>query len=90
MSEGLKIYFCGSIRGGRKYEDMYKHLVQILKGYGRVLTEKVADDKLREAEGRRFSMLYRGNLQTWSMNGLLFKNPYYDIKTLTLKLRNRS
>ena len=36
-----KIYFCGSIRGGTQDSVLYERLIQLLKNYGRVLTEPV-------------------------------------------------
>ena len=47
----LKIYFCGSIRGGRGDAAWYAKLVAHLKTYGTVLTEHVGDAKLLE-QGR--------------------------------------
>lgn len=42
MSENRKIYFAGSIRGGRQDADLYLRIVEQLKIYGTVLTEHVA------------------------------------------------
>ncbi|XP_072032576.1 5-hydroxymethyl-dUMP N-hydrolase-like [Amphiura filiformis] len=39
----LKIYFCGSIRGGRQDGDLYAKLIKQLQSYGTVLTEHVGD-----------------------------------------------
>jgi 2'-deoxynucleoside 5'-phosphate N-hydrolase len=41
-----KIYFAGSIRGGREDVDIYLEIVEHLKVYGDVLTEHVADKGL--------------------------------------------
>jgi len=41
----MKIYFCGSIRGGRQLASNYASLVSILRSYGQVLTEHVGDDQ---------------------------------------------
>lgn len=46
-----KIYFCGSIRGGRQDADLYARLITMLKGYGTVLTEHIGDTNLT-VEGR--------------------------------------
>lgn len=40
----MKIYFAGSIRGGRDDKDLYHQLIQHLSRYGEVLTEHVGDD----------------------------------------------
>ena len=37
----LKIYFCGSIRGGRQDADLYARIIKQLESYGKVLTEHV-------------------------------------------------
>ena len=44
----MKIYFAGSIRGGRDDKDLYLQLIQYLAQYGQVLTEHVGDEKLTE------------------------------------------
>ena len=41
MPNEIKIYFCGSIRGGRQDADLYARLIEHLKTYGPVLTEHV-------------------------------------------------
>jgi len=38
---GMKIYFAGSIRGGRKDQEQYKKLIDYLRNFGTVLTEHV-------------------------------------------------
>lgn len=40
----MKIYFSGSIYGGRQKLDTYKKLINELKEYGEVLNAEVADD----------------------------------------------
>lgn len=44
----MKIYFAGSIRGGRDDKDLYLQLIQHLAQYGQVLTEHVGDRNLTE------------------------------------------
>ena len=46
----LRIYFAGSIRGGRDDVQLYVRIIRLLLKYGTVLTEHVADPKL-EAVG---------------------------------------
>lgn len=54
----MKVYFCGSIRGGRDDVTTYQRIIQKLKSYGSVLTEHVGSDTLSSwgeaavAEGR--------------------------------------
>ena len=42
----MKIYFAGSICGGRNDEAIYLDIVEKLRGYGRVLTEHVSSSNL--------------------------------------------
>lgn len=42
----MKIYFAGSIRGGRQDQDLYLEIINILKNYGKVLTEHIGDKNL--------------------------------------------
>jgi nucleoside 2-deoxyribosyltransferase len=42
----MKIYFGGSIRGGRDDKDLYSQIIQLLKKYGEVVTEHVGDADL--------------------------------------------
>jgi hypothetical protein len=41
----MKIYFAGSIAGGREYVELYLELISHLKRYGEVLTEHIGNDK---------------------------------------------
>ena len=45
----MKIYFAGSIRGGRGDAQLYKEIIELLKEYGEVLTEHVGDEALSSA-----------------------------------------
>lgn len=42
----MRIYFAGSIRGGREDQAIYAQIIAILTGFGEVLTEHVADASL--------------------------------------------
>ena len=44
----MKIYFAGSIRGGRdeKYAEIYSQIIEFLQGYGQVLTEHIGKKDL--------------------------------------------
>ena len=44
----MKIYFAGSIRGGRDDKDLYQELITYLKEYGTVLTEHIGKSTLLE------------------------------------------
>jgi nucleoside 2-deoxyribosyltransferase len=42
----MKIYFAGSIRGGRDDKDLYSKIITLLSKFGAVLTEHVGDKTL--------------------------------------------
>ena len=42
----MKILFNVSVRGGREYQPIYKQIVGILKQYGEVLSEHLAEAEL--------------------------------------------
>jgi len=45
----MKIYFAGSIRGGREDAELYLRIIEHLKEYGKVLTEHVGNPSLTNA-----------------------------------------
>jgi len=47
----MKIYFCGSIRGGRQDADLYFRMINALKQHGTVLTEHVGSPSLTDKGG---------------------------------------
>ena len=49
MSKNLKIYFGGSLKGGRSKVEDYKKIVDYLKTIGTVLDEHVADPNLQSS-----------------------------------------
>jgi len=51
----VKIYFCGSIRGGRELAATYETLITMLQVYGRVLTEHLGDDNEIQTRDRVLS-----------------------------------
>lgn len=42
----MKIYFAGSIRGGRDDRELYLEIINLLGKYGKVLTEHIGDKTL--------------------------------------------
>jgi nucleoside 2-deoxyribosyltransferase len=46
MNSRAKIYFAGSIRGGRQDQALYLEIIERLKQYGQVLTEHIGDSAL--------------------------------------------
>jgi nucleoside 2-deoxyribosyltransferase len=47
----MKIYFAGSIRGGRQDAALYSQIIELLKGHADVLTEHVGETDPDHAEG---------------------------------------
>ncbi|SHF45453.1 Nucleoside 2-deoxyribosyltransferase [Mariniphaga anaerophila] len=45
----MKIYFAGSIRGGRADAALYLEIIEFLKTFGEVLTEHIGDPNLTSA-----------------------------------------
>ena len=52
-----KIYFCGSIRGGRDDAEIYARIIKYLQAYGQVLTEHVGATEQHFQEGRFYVWL---------------------------------
>lgn len=44
----MKIYFAGSIRGGREDAALYLQIIEYLKTFGEVLTEHIGDQNLSD------------------------------------------
>ena len=44
----MKIYFAGSIRGGRQDAEIYAQIIDFLQDYGEVLTEHVGSNELMD------------------------------------------
>ena len=42
----MKIYFAGSIRGGRSDAKLYLKIIEYLKNFGEVLTEHIGEDSI--------------------------------------------
>lgn len=51
----MKIYFAGSIRGGRADKELYLQLIQHLQKHGNVLSEHIGDTKLTETGEKQLS-----------------------------------
>ena len=51
----MKIYFAGSIRGGREDSEIYREIISELKKYGDVLTEHFGDDVIVREIGERLT-----------------------------------
>lgn len=60
----MKIYFAGSIRGGRGDADLYGELIVLLQGYGTVLTEHIGDKHLSvHGEGKAVEYIFERDVQ---------------------------
>lgn len=46
--KSMRIYFAGSIRGGREDAALYQQIIDFLKSYGEVLTEHIGDANLTD------------------------------------------
>jgi 2'-deoxynucleoside 5'-phosphate N-hydrolase len=44
----MKIYFAGSIRGGREDKEIYLQIIEYLSEYGKVLTEHVGSQNIND------------------------------------------
>lgn len=51
----MKIYFCGSISGGRDLAATYEKMIGMLGSYGKVLTEHLGSDEVIESKDRVMS-----------------------------------
>ena len=69
----MKIYFAGSIRGGRKDQQLYSQIIDYLGQYGEVLTEHVGDPALTidGNDGPTDSYIYNRDLEWLKTSDLL-------------------
>jgi hypothetical protein len=54
----MRVYFAGSIRGGRQDADLYSELIAFIKRYAEVLTEHVGDQSLTGDQGEGYNASY--------------------------------
>lgn len=61
----MKIYFAGSIRGGRNDASLYQEIIGFLSNFGEVLTEHIGDPNLTEIgdEGPDDSFIHDRDLE---------------------------
>ncbi len=56
----MKIYFAGSIRGGRDDAPLYAEIIRVLQAHGTVLTEHIGDALLSaHGEGKAAETIFR-------------------------------
>lgn len=59
----MKIYFAGSIRGGRDDAPLYAEIIRLLQAYGQVLTEHIGDQGLSiHGEGKVAESIFQRNV----------------------------
>lgn len=59
-----KIYFAGSITGGRGDKSLYQKIIKLLKNYGQVLTEHIGDQNLSSTgENKDKNFIYKRDIQ---------------------------
>ncbi len=51
----MKIYFAGSIKGGREKREEYKKLIEFLKEFGYVLTEHIGNENVVISNEEKYS-----------------------------------
>lgn len=69
----MNIYFAGAIRGGREKVNDYQKIVEVLKEYGNVLTEHVANPKLTvTGEGLKPEEVYERDVKWLDECDILF------------------
>ena len=65
----MKIYFAGSIRGGRDDRQLYADIIKLLRNHGEVLTEHVGNDALSSYGEQHFTNEYIYNRDVeWLMS----------------------
>lgn len=63
MKKPIKIYFAGAIRAGRDDGHIYSDIVELLKGFGTVLTEHVGDRTLSDkGENKPITYIFRRDI----------------------------
>ena len=69
----MNIYFAGAIRGGRQKVEDYAKIVEVLKEYGNVLTEHIANPKV-DIFGEKLSAqeVYMRDVEYLKENDILF------------------
>lgn len=69
----MKIYFAGSIRGGRKDVSLYQEIIGFLSSFGEVLTEHIGDSNLTETgdDGPDDSFIHDRDLEWLQLSDVL-------------------
>lgn len=67
MSNPVKIYFSGSIRGGRSDAKLYRQIIDYLQNFGDVLTEHIGSDDVGAEAGQTDRQIYEQDM-AWLRN----------------------
>ena len=68
----MKIYFAGSICGGRNDARLYERIIDYIKSYGEVLTEHIGYQSLTEkGDDEESSYIYRRDIEWLSSSEIL-------------------
>ena len=68
----MKIYFAGSIRGGRNDKELYLEIIKVLSKFGTVLTEHVGNKNLTHTgEMQNDAYIYQRDIK-WIKEGDIF------------------
>ena len=61
----MKIYFAGSIRGGREDQRLYLQIINYLKKYNEVLTEHIGDESINDLgeKGNKDTYIYKRDME---------------------------
>lgn len=62
----MKIYFAGSIRGGRDNDHLYDQTISLLSGYGTVINKHIGNEKLLEEKEKDLTdiSIYEGAIKS--------------------------
>jgi len=63
MSTPVKIYFSGSIRGGRSDAKLYRQIIDDLQNYGDVLTEHIGNESVDDEVGQTDRQIYEQDME---------------------------
>ena len=63
INHSLKIYFAGSIRGGREDALLYQQIIEYLGNFGQVLTEHIGDTTMSSEHGLTDSFIHDRDME---------------------------
>ncbi len=63
MKNPVRIYFSGSIRGGRSDTKLYRQIIEYLQNYGDVLTEHIGHEMIEDGIGQTDRQIYEQDME---------------------------